>query len=112
MAGMAAKHGVQWLNAQETGLSGQTRASFVQSAIASCVRNQIADPENKGIAGPVIDDYCKCYANGMADRITLEEIKRLDADRSHDMKTRMASAIATASEPCLAEVVQKVTKAK
>ena len=93
-----------------TGLSGDTRASFVQAAIASCMRKQIAAPENKGIADDVIDFYCICYSNGMADRLSPDDVVRLDAMEPADMQKAMAPAVEQSSAACLESVKARFSK--
>lgn len=59
------------------GLWGNKRTEFVTSASASCERTQAAHPDNKGVTREVIRAYCKCFADGMADRVSVSDMKVL-----------------------------------
>ena len=45
----------------------------------SCLRVQIDAPANKGLPVSALYDYCKCYSNGMADKLSDDEVRSLEA---------------------------------
>ena len=49
------------------GLTGEARTAFINSAIDAC---------NKSSASPT---YCSCYANAMADSLSIKELKEMSA---------------------------------
>ena len=49
------------------GLTGEARTAFINSAIDAC---------NKSSASPT---YCSCYANAMADSLSIKELKEASA---------------------------------
>ena len=49
------------------GLTGQARADFIKSAIEGC-RSKSASPT-----------FCSCYANALADSLSIEELKETSA---------------------------------
>jgi len=58
----------------DTGLDATARARFDSTAQA-CLRAQNSDPASKAFSPVVIDQYCHCYANGMADRLSDDDLR-------------------------------------
>jgi hypothetical protein len=54
----------------DTGLDATARARFVDSTAQACLVAQNSDPASKAFSPVVIDQYCHCYADGMADRLS------------------------------------------
>jgi hypothetical protein len=64
------------------GLTAGTRSAFVDTAIDTCVKQS-----DKNFSAETIAQYCRCYANGMADRVSINELKYI-----HNMKQEQAQA--------------------
>jgi hypothetical protein len=54
-------------------LTGSDRAEFVRGAANSCVRKRPA--EMQVIPNSLFAEYCRCYSNGLADRLTAAQIR-------------------------------------
>ena len=61
------------------GLTGAIRTTFFEASSRSCLRMQIDAPANKGLPVSTLYDYCKCYSNGMADKLSDDEVRSLEA---------------------------------
>lgn len=72
----ATANSVQFAWSEQESLTGQIRTTFVEAAMRSCVKSQIDAP---GVSVSVLFEYCKCYANGMADKMSNDEVKSLEA---------------------------------
>jgi hypothetical protein len=106
LAFVVVKYGTQWVREGEPGLTGSTRTGFVDSANRECVATQTRDPANKDISAKMISDYCICYANGMADRLSVRELKQYsEIEKEHAVKA-MQSRVTAAAEPCLDAVAK------
>jgi hypothetical protein len=82
-------------NAMPAGtFAGKDRADFIRSSKLSCAQNQRSNPLTKkvGLSDTKIDAYCDCYAQGMVEAISVDELK---------------SMVATGKQP--ASLVDKVT---
>ena len=55
-------------------LTGADRASFIAGAVNGCMRKYGTEGTAK-IPRPLFEQYCGCYANGVADRLSMSEIK-------------------------------------
>lgn len=55
-------------------LTGTDRAAFVSSTAAGCMRRYGQDGTDV-IPKPLFERYCQCYANGLADKLTANEIR-------------------------------------
>jgi hypothetical protein len=103
--------GVSHSQGEEIGLTGATRDGFVGSAMRSCVDKQISDPGNATIGKPLLVQYCYCFVNGMADRIS--NIRALELEFGDAQKfAEMGPVIEAASSACLPELVQGLPPAK
>jgi len=100
LAFFAVKYGHQWLRNNDPGLTGTARSAFIEEAIRTCLKKQKGDPINKGILESILSQYCKCYANGMADRISINELKSLSAVRPAEAVVAMQPKIEAAAKPC------------
>ena len=69
------KYGVSYVKGQEVGLTGAMRDGFVGGAIRTCGEKQMNDPANAGISKAILSMYCNCYANGIADRISENQLR-------------------------------------
>jgi hypothetical protein len=62
--------------------AGSLRDSFIRGALRSCIKTQRALPENKEVSDMEINSVCTCHANSLADTITREEFKHMEAQGS------------------------------
>jgi hypothetical protein len=77
------KYATLGANEGTEGLTARTRSAFVDTAIDTCVKQS----DNKNFSAEKIAQYCRCYANGMADRVSINELKYI-----HNMKQEQAQA--------------------
>jgi hypothetical protein len=60
------------------GLSGEDKDNLIRNVSASCMKqNPIDSPENAKYPAPLIEQYCTCFATGIANRITKRELAEL-----------------------------------
>jgi hypothetical protein len=91
----------------DQGLTGDVRTTFVEAATRSCLKTQLDAPANKGVPVSALYDYCKCNATSMADRISNDEVKTLEATRSEEKsRTAMQARMEASAKLCL-EVIRK-----
>lgn len=55
-------------------LTGEDRNSFVAGVLRTCIGGYGTGSTSK-IPKPLFEQYCRCYANGLADRIPVRELK-------------------------------------
>ena len=65
--------------ARGEGLTGQIRLAFYEASARSCLKAQIDAPANKNLPVAALYGYCTCYSNGMADRLSDDEVRSLEA---------------------------------
>ena len=71
------------------GLTGEARTAFINSAIDAC---------NKSSASPT---YCSCYANAMADSLSIKELKEMSAAGNQEAgMTALRPKLEAASRRC------------
>jgi hypothetical protein len=59
---------------------GPERAAFVTNAMSSCAREMVGkEPLGRHLSDDEIETYCRCYANGMAEVITADDMKQMTA---------------------------------
>jgi hypothetical protein len=63
--------------AQNTYLTGQERSAFVAGGVNACMRD---DQLPFSVSTPALEEFCRCYWNGLADRTTIAQLKGDDAD--------------------------------
>jgi hypothetical protein len=61
----------------QTGLSGPIRNEFTQSIFKNCF--QVEEAQRKGRDLADLGNFCVCFANQLADRLTRRELKELNA---------------------------------
>src|SRR5215813_1198207 len=89
------------------GLTGNNRAGFVDSAVAACQNAQLAAPENKDTQFKDIVDYCRCYANSMADRMSVNDVKSAaEYEAPANLPERFQVTINAASDYCIDKMSQ------
>lgn len=95
----------------DQGLTGDVRTTFVEAATRSCLRTQLDAPTNKGVPVSALYDYCKCNATGMADKISNDEVKTLEATRSEDRsRTAMQARMEASAKLCLETIRKSLSK--
>ena len=95
----------------DQGLTGDVRNTFVEATIRSCLQAQLNARGNKGVAVSVIQDYCKCSANGLADKISIDEVRTLEAAGSAEKsRTVMQSRLEATAKRCLEEAKKSLSK--
>jgi hypothetical protein len=62
---------------------------------------QNSDPASKAFSPDVIDQYCRCYANGIADRLSDDDLKALATMERSARARKMQPMVKAASAPCL-----------
>lgn len=55
------------------GLTGKERSYFVEAGIDTCVKQAA-----QGFTTESISQYCRCFSNGLADRLSKNEVKSMD----------------------------------
>jgi hypothetical protein len=85
----------------DTALNAATRSKFVDSTAQACLQAQNSDPASKAFSPEVIDQYCHCYANGMADRLTDDDLKALATLERSARASKVQPIVEAASAPCL-----------
>ena len=91
----------------EPGLTGPPRNTFVESSFQSCFREARADPANKAADVAILAQYCVCYSDQMADKLTNDDLKALDAAVAADstaLKAKMEPSIKASAETCIAKL--------
>jgi len=91
------------------GLTGATRSEFVESIVELCLRKQTNDTASQRISAPLLAQYCSCYAEGMAARLSNDDWKSLTAKNKGDAMTTLQPTIDAATAPCAIEL-RKNTK--
>jgi hypothetical protein len=85
----------------DASLEASARSKFVDSTAQACLQAQNSDPSSKAFSPVVIDQYCRCYANGMADRLSDDDLKGLAAMERSARISKMQPIVEAASAPCL-----------
>ena len=85
----------------ETALNAAARAKFVDSTAQACLQAQNSDPASKAFAPEVIERYCHCYSNGMADRLSDDDLKALATMERSARVNKVQPIVEAASAPCL-----------
>lgn len=102
------KYGAMWMQNEAVGLTGDTRSAFVNNAVSSCNQRQLAAPENRGASPQLIASYCNCFANGMADRISINQIKAVGpAPSPSQVEQALKPVIDAAAATCAEEIAKK-----
>jgi len=77
------------------GLTGKARSAFVETSIDTCVKQA-----DKSFSPEIISQYCRCYANGMADRLSKNELKLLTNMKQAEALAAMQPKIDAAADVC------------
>jgi hypothetical protein len=95
----------------DQGLTGEVRTTFVEALVRSCLKTNLDAPGNKGVPVSAIHDYCKCNASNLADKISNDEVKSLEATGSEE-KYRMAmqARLEASAKTCLEATRKSLSK--
>lgn len=95
----------------DQGLTGDVRTTFIEAATRSCLKTQLDAPTNRGVPVSALYDYCKCNASGMADMISNDEVKTLEATGSEEKyRTAMQTRMESSAKTCLGEIRKSLSK--
>jgi hypothetical protein len=95
----------------DQGLTGEVRTTFVEALIRSCLKTQLDAPGNKGVPVSAIHDYCKCNASDLADKISNDEVKSLEATGSEEKyRTAMQARLEASAKMCLEATRKSLSK--
>jgi hypothetical protein len=75
------------------------RDFFVRYTSLTCIKEQQAAPEAKGLPAAAIEAFCSCSAGALADAVTMEEAKSLGQGK---VTPGLAEKFKTASQRCVA----------
>jgi hypothetical protein len=87
----------------QTGLTGTDRTEFLENAFKVCFQKQTNDPKNKSIKVARLAQYCVCYSDHLADRISAEENKALDrlfANDRAELAVRLQPILDSVTSAC------------
>lgn len=78
-------------------INGGARTAFLEGAIEACLKNE----DLKGQPTVAIQQYCTCYSNGMADRITNKQMKSWAHIDQSAIRASMEPVMEKAAQPCV-----------
>jgi hypothetical protein len=78
--------------------ASSARTSFVKGASESCAQGQKALPQNKSVPAAVIDAYCSCFGNAVADVATRTEVAAMGQRQT---TPTLVEKMKTASQKCM-----------
>ena len=82
------------------GLTGTVRERFIAGVLGTCLGAQTKNLA--ALPAAAVGEFCRCYANGLADRLTIEELKAQDAMSQDQQKAAMRPLVEAVGRPCLA----------
>ena len=95
----------------DQGLTGDVRTTFVEAAMRSCLKAQLDAGDNMRLPVSALYEYCKCYASGMADKISNAEVKTLEATGSEEKyQTAMQARLEASAKMCLEATLKNLLK--
>jgi hypothetical protein len=59
-------------------LTGKDRSDFVVGAVNSCVGSKDIHPLTSRLPMSFVEQYCRCYANGLADHVSIRDLEADD----------------------------------
>jgi hypothetical protein len=101
VAFFVSRYSDELFGAADTGIAISARAKFVDSTAKACLQAQNSDPASKAFSPAIIDQYCHCYANGMADRLSDDDLKALATMERSARAGKIQPIVEAASAPCL-----------
>lgn len=97
---------VGWIRNNDVGLNGNFRKDFVEAAVPSCFERQRSDPLNRGASDEVIIEFCNCYAAGLADKFSINELKSLASGAVNKKVQSITRACANDLNPDIAKGIE------
>ena len=95
----------------EPGLTGEVRTTFVEALVRTCLKTQLDAPDNKSVPVSAIHDYCKCNASDLANKISNDEVRSLEATGSEEKyRTAMQSRLEASAKMCLEATRKSLSK--
>jgi hypothetical protein len=92
-------------------LTGDVRTTFVEALIRSCLKTQLDAPGNQGVPVAAIHDFCKCNAGDLANKISNDEVKSLEAAGSEEKyRTVMQARLEATAKMCLEATRKSLSK--
>jgi hypothetical protein len=89
------KYATLGLNDDMEGLTGRARSGFVEGSIDACVKQS-----DKSLSPEIISQYCRCYANDIADRLSNNDVKSLGNMKQAEALAAMQPKIDAAADAC------------
>lgn len=92
----------------QSGLTGTDRTEFLEGAFKVCFQKQTNDPKNKTIKVAKLAQYCVCYSDHLADRISPEENKTFDhlfANDRAELAVRLQPILDSVTSACAPTLV-------
>ncbi len=89
----------------QSGLTGTDRTAFLENAFKVCFQKQTNDPKNKTVKVARLAQYCVCYSDHLADRISSQENKTFDqlfANDRAELAVRLQPILDSVSSACAA----------
>jgi hypothetical protein len=87
----------------QSGLTGGNRTEFLENAFKVCFQKQTDNPKNKAIKVAKLAQYCVCYSDHLADRISPEENKTFDqlfANDRAELAVRLRPILDSVTSAC------------
>ena len=75
-------------------MTGTDRSSFVERTVNGCMRIKGTDPLIAAMPTSIYAQYCRCYANGLADGASMSDLQAGDP-------AVMRPIIQAAAKPCV-----------
>ncbi len=92
-------------NENKMGLRGPKRSSFVETTRKSCLKEQDRNP--LPISAATAAEYCECYANSVADRVSPAHLKAQEAMSYEEQGEAIKPIIAAAAKSCVSIVIKR-----
>jgi hypothetical protein len=84
------------------GLTGDTRSQFVATVAGSCLRKHEGEP--LPLPTSTVAEFCRCYANAIADRVSASELAAQDRMSTSDQDIAMRPIVQAAGKACISVV--------
>jgi hypothetical protein len=84
-----------WAQDSKPPLTGEVRTTFVESATNGCLDTRDSNPAAKAMPASTVLQFCRCTANRIADNLSVDEVKRIEA---MDAKDGPPAAVRTLTE--------------
>lgn len=96
------------VSGEELGLTGTERLAFVEGTVGGCLNTQHEEASRAGIPYLILSNYCHCVANGIADRISSDDMKIMsNVNPNENVWVQLIKE--AAAKPCLAAAAKNTT---